>query len=363
MTPCPAARLTYQAIGGAAALLSILLALQQSAGAAPPSRSAEPARPVPGFFELARQKPRKCPEEEAAASAPPGWRQRPAVCAWQGRLRMRRWEAGPAAAPGSCVSAPAQWWAWQGKRLGIAGAPGALAWRAAWRAQYQSGDQNGRRHIAIVEAGAGASWVATEWSWAPSPRPATRDWQEQRWKLLAKAGARLKPADGREDLSGGVAQLRRAWEKNLDGRTGEIAADGWVWQSGASCMRLIPLEPAEVQLRLPYAREDARAEQRAAMQIQLARRYPDATWPLPFRLLELPGAGAGSGAKYAAIRLDKTAVTGQLWIPVKSGDATVRAAIQVALPSPRAGAAALISRVIDKELTGIARIWSADYER
>lgn len=361
----PAARLARQALGAGATLLSILLALQPAAGAATISRAVEPARPLPGFIELARQQPRKCPEDEQAALAPPGWRQRPALCAWQGRLRMRRWDAGPAAVPGSCVSAPAQWWAWQQKRNGIASLPGALAWRADWRTQYLASDVNGRRHIVIVEAGAGTSWVATEWIWSPSPRPATRDWQEQRWKSLAKAGALLTPFEGQEGLSGEAVQLRRAWEKNLNGRAGEIAPDGWVWQSGGRCMRLTPLEAAEVQLRLPYAREDARSEQRAAMQVQLARRYPDATWPIPFRLLELPGTG---GAKYEAIRLDKTAVTGQLWIPVKSGDKTVRAAIRVGLPPGRDSATTeldgvAISRVIEKELVDIARIWSVDYER
>lgn len=346
--------------------LLVLLGLQSHIGAAPLAPVSDNKPGVPGFAEIARQKPRKCPADVQPAGSPAGWRENTALCAWQGRLLMRQWEATPATATRQCVSAPAAWWAWQRQRSGIASAPGAVVWRGEWRSQYLMPGLDQRDRIVAVEAVNG-SWMATEWTWSPSPRKPTRDWQEQRWRLLVESVSKLGTPPPGDNPKDDVAKLRRAWEKNLRGRTGEVAADGWIWESNGMCMRLTLPQPGEPQLRLPFAREDARQEQRAAMQIQLARRYPDATWLIPFRLLELPEARGGSGAKYEAVWMDGTAVHGQLWIPTKAGGDTVRALIGTGFPNkgaaPAAQAAgAAIGRAVEAELAGLARVWVADHE-
>lgn len=338
--------------------LLVLLGLQSHIGAAPVSNS-NPG--VPGFAEVARQKPRKCPADVQLTSPLPGWRENAALCAWQGRLVMRRWEAVPATATRQCVSAPAAWWAWQRQRSSSAAVPGNAVWRAEWRSQYFMHSLDQRDRIVTVEAFNG-TWLATEWTWSPSPRKPTRDWQEQRWRFLAASVSKLATTPSRDNPKDNVAKLRRAWEKNLRSQAGEVAADGWTWESNGMCMRLTLPQSGVPQLQLPYAREDARQEQRAAMQIQLARRYPDATWLIPFRLLELPDARGVSGTKYEAVWMDGSAVNGQLWIPTKVGEETIRVLIRTDFQNKGAAPAEAIGRAIEAELAGLARTWVADHE-
>jgi hypothetical protein len=109
-------------------------------------------------------------------------------------------------------------------------------------------------------------------------------------------------------------------------------------------------------------------EQRAAMQLRLARTYPKATWLTPFRLLPLPNSMPRGGAKYEAIWIENATVKGQLWMPVKADGAVLRARIAVALPAEKdseteAVAAASIAQSIDNELIGLASTWAFDNER
>ena len=344
-----------------ATLIAALLAIPLACGAAPHARTKQAAETL-DFAKLAQHRPRPCAPDTGAVAGPAGWKEAPAMCVWQGRLQMRRWQS--TTAPDACVARPAAWLAWQRPRLGVpAMAPGA-AWHSAWKSHFASGPgDDERERIATVEMREAGVWVATEWTWDPSPRAATRAWQQGRWTLIAQAASKLRASAGSP-----ATPLRSAWEKNLNGRAGEIASDAWRWRSDGNCLRMTPINTASAPLPLPHAREDARLEQRAAMQIQLARRHPGATFLMPFKLLDAPAAAPRSGAKYAAIWTERTSVTGQLWIPQKSDAPPIRAQLSTSLPArydTPSGLAASSGalRAIERELTGIADIWSADYER
>ncbi|HEY0488669.1 MAG TPA: hypothetical protein VGD30_04075 [Telluria sp.] len=333
-----------------------------------PAAAARPARPKPepellDFAKVAQHRPRPCAPGTPLVAGPAGWKQAAPLCVWQGRLQMRRWVASADAVPAACTAPPAAWLAWQRARVGNPAASGA-AWHAGWTSQYLAGPgADGTERIAIIERRPSVGWVATEWTWAPSPRAPTRKWQQGRWELLAKAASAARTVN-----AAAATPLHDAWEKNLKGRAAEVAQDGWRWQSGGACLRMTPIVRAAAPLPLPYAREDARLEQRAAMQIHLARRNPGATFLMPFRLLDAPAAAPRSGAKYAAIWTDRTQVTGQLWIPRAGDEPPIRAQVVTGLPSRydtpagmAAGTRAL--RIMERELTGIADIWSAEHER
>lgn len=348
-------------IAGQAAAAA-LVAFHWPAAAASPARP-KPVRELVDFAKVAQHRPRPCTPATQALAGPEGWKPLEALCVWQGRLQMRRWQASAAPVAAACTQPPAAWLAWQRARLGIASAPGA-AWHAGWTSQYLAGAAaDGTERIAIVERHPSAGWVATEWTWAPSPRAATRKWQQGRWQLLAKAAMPARTVN-----AAGTTPLRDAWEKNLNGRAAEVAQDGWRWQAAGACLRMTPILSAGAPLPLPYAREDARLEQRVAMQIHLARRNPGATFLMPFRLLEPPAAAPRSGAKYAAIWTDRARVTGQIWIARTGDQPSIRAQVVTSLPARYDTAAGLAAgtgafRIIERELTGMADTWSAGYER
>lgn len=355
-------------IASCSAVLTALLALPLAASEAKPAPKASAPRAVLDLEQLAQQRPRKCPVPQAELGAPAGWQEDPAQCVWQGRLQMRRWQISAQSAAGSCLGPAARWWSWQRQRSGIAAAAPGAAWRSAWKSQFLAGSAAGERaRIAVLETGKGNILTVTELTWAPSPRLATRAWQEGRWQLFMQHAATLRPPEARDDPAD-AAPLRRAWERNLNGRAGELAPDGWRWLSDGKCLRMQALAADDLPLPLPYAREDARLEQRAAMQIQLARRHPAATWLVPFRLLDATPGMPRDGAKYAAIWTERTEVMGQLWIPEKNGDKTYRMRVDTSLPAryeTPAGLAASAgaTRVIERELAGLALSWNASNER
>lgn len=296
-----------------------------------------------------------------------GWRKSSAQCAWQNRLQMQRWEASKGSDPMSCLNPPALWWAWA--RSGVATTSGNMAWNDGWATQSLIDDASAQKRVAILERTAEGSWVATEWRWAPSPRAATRKWQEGRWKLLTEAARLLRQSQPKDLVSQETSQLRTAWENNLNGSAAEITAESWLWERGDLCMRMETVGISQAQLHLPYSREDGRLEQRAAMQVRLARTYPKAIWLTPFRLLPLPESAVRGGAKYEAIWIENETVKGQLWMPTKGDGAVLRARIAVSLPpkkdSQTAGAtlATNIANSIDRELIGLATTWASDNER
>lgn len=312
------------------------------------------------FAAIVQQRPRKCTVE--AAAGPAGWQEAPAQCVWQGRLQMRRWHAAGLEAAGSCVARPAKWLAWQRHRSGMAAGGAGSAWRSAWRSHLVA-DGGGRQRIAIIEAQGGGGWTSTEWTWSPPPRAATRAREQARWDKLLHAASGLRGFDRAPNDA-----MLAVWEKNLNGRAGEIGADGWRWISDGRCLRMTTLAVADVNLPLPYSREDVRLEQRAAMQIRLARRYPGASFVAPFRMLDAPSGGRRSGAKYAAVWTERSAVTGQIWIPLKDDGSVLAAQVVASLPARYDTPAGLAAgsgavRAIERELANIAAIWSAAYER
>ena len=349
-------------ITGHAILLAVVMATQLPAAAAPAGSRKKAEPETIDFAKLAQHRPRTCGPGTGIVAGPGGWKESAPMCVWQGRLQMRRWQA--SAIPAACVARPAAWLAWQRPRVGIQPASPGAAWHSGWKSHYLGGPgDNGTERIATVEMREPGVWTATEWTWSPSPRAATRAWQEGRWKLIGEAASTVRASD-----TGDATALRKAWEKNLKGRAGETAHDGWRWNSDGKCLRMTQMPPAGAPLPLPHAREDARLEQRAAMQIQLARRYPGATFLMPFRLLDAPASAPRSGAMYAAIWTERTNVTGQLWIPQKSGEAPVRAQVSTTLPArydTPSGLAASSGalRAIERELAGIADTWSAGHER
>lgn len=357
-------RIPRLAVAASQAIAAALITLHSpvAAAAGHPRSKTEPE--LVDFAKLAQQRPRACGSAAPAMAGPAEWKASEPLCVWQGRLQMRRWQADANPAQRACTAAPAQWLAWQRARLAIPNSAPGAAWHTEWTSHYLAGPaMDGMVRIATVERRAPGGWLATEWTWSPSPRAATRAWQQGRFKLLAQAASRAHPA-----TVAASGPLRAVWEKNLAGRAAEAGPDGWRWNSAGNCLRMVAMAPAGVPLPLPYAREDARLEQRAAMQIQLARRHPGATFLMPFRLLDAPAAAPRSGAKYVAIWTDRALVTGQLWITRKDDAQPIRAQVTTTLPGRydtpaglAAGAGAL--RAIERELTGIAAIWSADYER
>ena len=362
-------RANSRAIARAVSLAGLLLGSLPPPAAAVERRTAAALKARASVLDdmetLSTVRPRKCAAEKEPISHPSGWRDSPAQCAWQNRLQMRRWTADNSD-PASCTSRQAQWWAWMRSR--IPAQTGPVAWNDAWAAQSLIDESAAQERVAIIQRAANGSWTATEWTWTPSPRAATRNWQAGRWKLLTDAAMDIRQAARRDVVPPETALLKATWEKNLNGRPGEVAGESWRWERDGLCMRMETLGLTQAQVHLPYSREDGRLEQRAAMQLRLARTYPKATWLTPFRLLPLPDSAARGGAKYEAIWVENTAVKGQLWMPGKADGAIHRARIAVALPAnkehaPDGAAINRIARSIDHELIDFASTWTLAHEQ
>jgi hypothetical protein len=318
---------------------------------------------IENFRLLAQQVPRPCAKDEKVQAAP-GWRVGTIDCVWQGRLQMRQWLPLPSPS-NSCLSQPALWWRWQQARQGIAPPLPAVAWDGKWQGQSIATTMGPSDRIAVVRKLSDGRWLATEWTWTPSPRAATRTWQAGRWNLLAGAAAKLR-ATATHVGGPEILTLRQVWEKNLNGRPGEVMSDAWRWESNGLCLRMETVGLSQAQLHLPYSRDDVRHEQHAAMQLQLARRFPKATWLMPFRVLPENNADKGLGAKYEAIWLEDKLVKGQLWIPTKTDGVIVRARLVVDAPplsgKPVPATFEKTIRTIESELGALARIWESDHE-
>ena len=313
------------------------------------------------FAALAQNRPRKCTGEELATRQVPGWKTDRTECAWQNRLRIRHWSLVPGAQAANCVSPQAQWWA---SARGASGAP--PAWHARWTARSLDDESGAEKRIAVIQRAASGQWSATEWRWNPSTREATRRWQEGRWKLLAALAAGLnQPADAGA-IPRETRMLHTVWEKNLGTRAGEISGEFWRWQAEGLCMRTDPVLPGQQQFHIPYSVDDSRLEQRSAMQLQLARRYPKALWLTPFRLLPAQAQARG-GAKFDAVWIENTELKGQLWIPTKGDGPVVRLRVNVSLPAVQGGqpspaVVARASQTVERELTALASRWAAEHE-
>lgn len=336
--------------------------------AAKPARALRAPAAAPdvtqAFEELARQRPWDC-HEQPRFDAPRGWQAEASRCAWQERLRVRSW-TGPGGEPeGACVSMQARWWAWahNGSR---SLPPHRAVWQGAWTTQTFSGRAGAQQRIVLLARQPQGQWRVTEWRWDPSPRAATRRWQEGRWALLAARAAELaqplpQPAAGRE-----AGMIESVLLSNVGARVAEMGNGILNYESGGMCLQVDMAAPGQQQLQLSYSTEDSRLEQRAAMQLQLARRFPKATWLSPFNLLPMPPT-IESGAKFYAVWIEGTVLKGQLWIPTKGDGPLVRIRLTTALPPgatalPDSRPVAAARKVVERELMGLAARWTEQHE-
>ncbi len=343
-----------------AGLCAMLFAAANASAAPKPP----PADVAADFRALAQQRPWRCADQSPPDVPSTAWTAAPAECTWQNRLQMRRWSGQGGLAPGACVSTQAKWWTWA--RAGSAVPQVAAAWRTNWTGQSVVGSDGQQQRIAILRQLADGQWSMTEWRWDPSPRAATRRWQQGRWNLLAARAAQLRAPVAAPSGASEARMLRSVLESNLGERAGETDGQTWHWQSDALCLQLDAVGLGQQIMQLPYAVDDSRMEQRAAMQLQLARRYPKATWLTEFALVPAPVHARG-GAKFYAVWREQAVVKGQLWMPTKGNGPLVRLRITTALPlvaggQPEPQAVARAHQQLQRELAGLATRWGVQHE-
>lgn len=325
------------------------------AGAAPIAQAAVHEQGLLGNFRhLAQMRPRRCATDELPVPVA-GWHEGQMQCAWQGRLMVRGWTSRPLAAT-DCVSPAALWWRRVRERHPDALLP-STAWHRTWTTQHFASSRAGARYIAIVARTEDGGWMASEWRWLPSERPATRRWQEGRWNLLAEAAQRLVQPVPVTAVQGNVPlqSVRSAWERLVGPAPGEYVADQWRWVSDGRCLTMDGVGVTQSSFQLPYLLDDSRLEQRAAMQLQLARRQPGAVWLRPFSLVDSALQSKSGLARYKAVWREQGQVRGQLWIPAK-GDGPI---LRLRLSTPvqeSVGNANPEAQIIERELERMSKL-------
>lgn len=312
---------------------------------------------VANFAALAQQRPWTCQEPASTRVSAPLPEDK-VECAWQNRLRKHSWSWSDGAS--SCLSRQARWWNWAQARLPPATPPS--VWDRSWVAQTLRFATGGEERLLLLERRGEGQWHATEWRWNPNPRPATRRWQEERWKLLVESTTRYPPrpaGSGQPD----AARIQTVFRRVLGARPGELVPDGLILEAAGLCLRAGNPIPGQSKLPLSYSPNDSRLEQRAAMHLQLSRQHLNAKWLTQFKMLTMP-ANLSSGAKFLATWVEGKELTSQLWIPVKSDAATMRLRITTPLPRGQNDAAAMskAKQVVERELEAIAVQWAAVYE-
>lgn len=342
-----------------AALLWSAIQAPAPALAAPASQrgAARGADMLDDFRALAQQRPWTC-REPANPQARPAWPNGKAECAWQNRLRKTSWSWSDGAAS-PCISRQARWWSWA--QAGLPPAVVRSVWDRRWSAQVLRFTVGGEERLLRLARGGDDQWHATEWRWNPNPRPATRRWQEGRWKLLVESAARQEPPASavRPDASPAQPVFRRV----LGARPGELGSAGLALEAAGLCLTVGNPLPGQAKLPLSYSPNDSRLEQRAAMHLQLSRQHPEAKWLTPFKMLDMP-ADRPSGAKFLATWIEGATVNSQLWMPAKNNAATVRLRASIRLPRGPDDAATLwrARQAVERELEAIAVQWAAAYE-
>ncbi|SHN05649.1 hypothetical protein SAMN05192549_10486 [Duganella sacchari] len=305
---------------------------------------------------MSAQRPLFC---EAPAAGPDGGLGAPVQCAWRQRLMMQRWVFDQGRATG-CISAAARWWHWRRQTDAASGV--APVWDAAWQRQTLLVDDANPRapqRMSLIAMEADGSWSATTWRWSPPERAVTRRWEQQRWDQLKQALQQLPtPADA--DSSAPALALGY---RGLQERAAERTGAALLWALGGQCLRLSALPQADAQaLPLPYAREDSRLEQRAAIQVQLARTDPAATWPAVFHLM-LPSLPHQRSATYAAVARSHLRLIGHLWLPARSAPPWHLQLDTALAAKPESAAALRVMAVLERAMAALAGIWVADHER
>ena len=333
-------------------LLAGALALSQAhASAGKPSIAAADFRQLSGSY------PRACASPVSpslSALGQPSLRQ----CAWSGHVEMLYWAAVPASA-GGCLTPAALAWHQLARSVTTAVPP----WNNASAGQTlltNPGTAGMQQALAVWRQPDG-QWSAVLWRWEPSSKAATRAWQAGHWNEVAAAVRALDA--GRLATP---SPLLQAWLASSKDKPRALDGSTWRWLADGACLSLQTAVNAQARLHLPHSRDDARQEQRSGMQVQLARRFPNAEWLQPFTLLEPGVPGARTGAKFIAVWKEANAVQGRLWIPLPKDGGIVRAHVTTGAPAGSSERAQEITKqratLIERELTALAHAWEASHE-
>lgn len=342
---------------GLAPMLAAALALGTLHAPQATAASRKPALPAAAdFTRLSGARAGKCAapvEAGLAAMGAPTLRH----CAWSQHLEMLYWQD-VSASPNTCLPAPAIAWHRLGAGVGAVLRP----WNAAWNGQSLLVQTGGMVQAGMVWRQQGGQWSVVLWRWRPSDRIPTRNWQAGHWKNVAEAVRAIDAANPAPNRT----PLMTAWLDATNGKPRLLAADSWRWVSEAACLDLRTASLGQAQMHLPHSRDDARLEQRSAMQVLLARRFPAAEWLRNFSLIEPAISGDRTGAKFLAVWREGATVSGQLWMPLRDDGGIVRARISSELPA--AGGAALQeaakarAALLERELARLAHAWEARHE-
>ena len=350
-------------LGHATALVATCLLGLATLGAAPAAAAARTRAPavtppsVADFQALSGAYAATCaaPGDPAlAALGQPSLRR----CAWSQRIEMQYWPTLPDAG-NACLAAPALSW----QRLGAGMRATVAPWDSAWRAQGAFVQDASRHQAAALWRRPDGQWSAVLWRWQPSERSATRAWQQANWNKVTAAIEALG-AGAKSSLN---APLDLAWLDASRGkpRLAEGASRRWI--ADGACLSMQDAGTGQARLHLPFSRDDVRQEQRSAMQVLLARRFPAAEWIRPFSLVEPHSPGARSGAKFLAVWKEGAVLHGQLWVTLRDEGGIVRARISSGVPAAPNSARAedlLKARtaLIERELTTLAHAWEGRHE-
>ncbi|MTV38366.1 hypothetical protein [Duganella radicis] len=259
-----------------------------------------------------------------------------------------------------CVSPQADWWHWQ--QLAGSATASSPVWNARWRRQaiFQEGNESaGTKKMTLIAQTADGAWTAMTWGWTPSNRPGTRAWEQNRWDRLKQA---LQEMTGNEDAISSQSALGLGY-RNLRNRTAEQSGNALIWQEGKLCMRIMAADKsAEPDIPLPYAREDSRLEQRAAIQVKMARGDASLAWPAAFHLM-LPILPHQRSATYAAVARSNLHITGHLWLPAPTEKAVHLHIDTTLIAKQGSPEETQIVSVLNREMAAIAALWVADHER
>jgi hypothetical protein len=326
--------------------------LAYTADAAPAPRKPAPV-PLADFARLSGSHPGSCSgpiDPLLAGLGEPTLRR----CAWSQRVEMLYWQSLPNPGNG-CLPAPALAW----HRLGSGMRAPIAPWSAAWTSQGVLSEQGGVQQAGALWRRADGQWSAVLWRWLPSERLATRNWQAGHWNDVVQAVR----AAGQDAKAPPSSPLLAAWEDAARGKPRLREPDTARWIADGACLVLQTADIGQARLHLPYSRDDVRQEQRSAMQVQLARRYPEADWLQSFALVEPKTPGNRSGAKFLAVWREGAVLHGQLWITLRDEGGIVRARMSSSLPAARSDDAAKErAALIQRELTSLAHAWEARHE-
>ncbi len=331
----------------ASALAACLSALPVHAA----GKAAKPGLPAAADFErLSGSRAGRCStslDPALAAMGTPSLRH----CAWSQRVEMLYWQNIPDA-PNTCLSTAAIAW----HRLGTGARAVLRPWTGSWSGQSLQLQTNGVEQAGMVWRQDDGRWSALLWRWRPSERLPTRNWQAGHWQEVVRTVRAVDAANPAPPRT----PLMTAWLDATNGKPRAIDGDAWRWVSDGACLDMRTASLGQAQLHLPHSRDDARLEQRSAMQVQLARRFPAAQWLRPFTLVEPAISGDRTGAKFLAVWQEGAAVHGQLWMPLPGEGGIVRARISSEVPTPPAGKARAV--LLERELGKLAHAWEARHE-